>query len=299
MLDRGPILVPLDGSELAEGALAYAIAVAKALTAPIVPVTSWEGTEADLGATFPSMAVEIEQKASAYHGEYLEGIRKRIAAAGVVAEPRVVSGDAGEQILVVAQETGARMIVLSTHGRSGIGRWFYGSVASRLLRESLVPVLAAGPHALERAKGEIALKHIMVPLDGSELSEAALPAARAMAKALGARVTLVRAVSWAVQSYPYALPDAYVPQVDDELQKGAEAYLRKQEAAMPGIEVDAFVVRGAIASALLDVAEKQAVDLIIMTTHARSGLVRAALGSTADRMLQATAPVLLVRPEST
>jgi nucleotide-binding universal stress UspA family protein len=299
MLDKGPILVPLDGSELAEGALAYAIAVAKALHERIVLVTAWEGTEADLGATFPSMAVEIEQKASTYYGEYLDGIRKRVAAAGVLAEPRVVSGDAAEQILVAARETGARMIALSTHGRSGIGRWFYGSVASRLLRESLVPVLAAGPHALERAKaGEIAIKHIMVPLDGSELGEAALPVARSLAKAMGAKVTLVRAVSWALQSYPYALPDAYIPQVDDELQKGAEVYLRKQEAAMSGTDVDAFVVRGPIASALLDVAEKQAVDLIIMTTHARGGLARAALGSTADRMLQAIAPVLLVRPES-
>ena len=60
---------------------------------------------------------------------------------------------------------------------------------------------------------------------------------------------------------------------------------------------DAFVVRGGAADGLIDVAEQQHADLIVMTTHARAGLARATLGSTADRLLQAPVPVLLVRPE--
>jgi nucleotide-binding universal stress UspA family protein len=161
-----------------------------------------------------------------------------------------------------------------------------------------VPVLAVGPHALERSSDNIALKHVAVPLDGSEMSEAAIAPAVTLAVALKAKVSLVRAVNWAVQSYPYSLPDAYIPQVDEELESGAKAYLRAQEDAVRGkAEVGAFVVRGAIAEGLLDFVEKESADIVVMTTHARRGLLRATLGSVADRMLQGQAPVLLIRPE--
>lgn len=296
MRDKGPILVPLDGSELAEGAIAYAVALAKALGEHVVLMTAWEGTESELGANFPAMALEIEQKASSYYNTYLEGIRARVGT-GIVTETKVVAGDAAEQILQVADDLKARLLVIATHGRSGIGRWLYGSTAGRLLRASKVPIVAVGPHALEKSTAEVSMSHVMVPLDGSPLSEAALPVARTLAAALKGRLTLVRAVRWAVQTYPYSLPDAYIPQVDEELEAGAKAYLREQEAQVTEVPVDAFVVRGAIADGLIDLIEKQAVDLVVMTTHARGGFLRAALGSTADRMLQGPAPVLLVRPE--
>ena len=190
------------------------------------------------------------------------------------------------------------MLVAATHGRSGIGRWVYGSTAGRLLRESHVPVLAVGPHVRPRSTEGVALKHVMVPLDGSSLSEAALPVAQTLATALGAKISLVRAVRWAVQAYPYSLPDAYIPEIDSEIEGGAKTYLRRIEDELRGkIDVDGFVVRGAVADGLIDVVEQQEVDLVVMTTHARKGIVRAALGSTADRMLQGKAPVLLIRPD--
>lgn len=295
MRDRGPILVPLDGSELAEGALPYAVALAKALGERVTLLTVWEGTESELGANFPSMAMEIEAKAREYFGSYLGGIEARLVDS-VPAQALVREGDATEEIKRTADEIGARALVVATHGRSGIGRWFYGSTASHLLRHADVPVLAVGPHALEHPKADASFTHIMTPLDGTPLSEAALPDATALASKLGARLSLVRVVRWAVQSYPYTLPDAYIPQVDDELEAGAKAYLRQKEAAVKSVDVSAFVVRGAIADGLLDFIDKEAVDLVVMTTHARGGLARAALGSVADRVLQGPAPVLLIRP---
>lgn len=296
MREKGPILVPLDGSELAEGAIAYAVALAKALGESVVLMTAWEGTESELGANYPAMALEIEQKASSYYNTYLEGIRARIGP-GIVTETRVVSGEAADAILAVADEIRARLLAIATHGRSGIGRWLYGSTAGRLLRTSKVPIVTVGPHALEKSTADVSVRHIMVPLDGSPLSETALPMARELAAAVGGRITLVRAVRWAAQTYPYSLPDAYIPQVDEELEAGAKAYLRTMEAEVTEVPVDAFVVRGMVADGLIDVVEKKGVDLVVMTTHARRGIFRAALGSTADRMLQGPAPVLLVRPE--
>jgi nucleotide-binding universal stress UspA family protein len=105
-------------------------------------------------------------------------------------------------------------------------------------------------------------------------------------------------VRWAVQAYPYTLPDAYVPQIDEELEKGAKEYLRRHEKSLADAgKVDAFVVRGAVADGLLDFVDQQSIDLVVMTTHARTGITRAALGSVADRMLQGAAPVLLIRPD--
>ena len=295
MRDNGPILVPLDGSELAEGAVPYAAALARALHERIVLVTAWEGTESELGANFPSMAMDVEQQATTHFTGYLDGVKQHIS--GVEVETMIRSGDAGDEILRAAEETRARMLVIATHGRSGIGRWFYGSTAGHLLRNADVPVVAVGPHALEKKQADVAIKHVMVPLDGSEMGEKALPAGAALAKALGARISLVRGVRWAVQAYPYSMPDAYLPQVDQELEAGAKKYLQRQQAALAAANADAFVVRGAVAEGLLDFVDKESVDFIVMTTHARTGLARAALGSVADRMLQAAAPVMLVRPD--
>lgn len=297
MRQQGPIIVPLDGSALAEGALPHAAALARALNERIVLLTVWEGAENELEANFPAMAIEIEQKANEHFSKYLDELRGRLADE-VNVETRVVSGDATDQLLRAVEELDARLIVMATHGRSGLSRWVYGSTASHVLRESARPVVAVGPEALQRP-GPVRIEHVMVPLDGSPLSEAALPVAESVAAAVGGRISLVRAVRWAVQTYPYSLPDAYVPQVDQELEAGAKAYLQQQRSQVGKVPVEAFVVRGGIADSLIDFAKQQQVDLIVMTTHARTGIARAALGSTADRVLHGPAPVLLIRPEQT
>ena len=294
MRESGPILLALDGSELSEGALPYAVALAKALGADLLLTTVWEGADTEAAAAFPAMVVEIEQKATEYFTAYLERVKAGLS--GVQAEAVLRNGDAAEEIVKTAEERGARLLVIATHGRSGIGRWLYGSTASRLLREATLPVVAVGPHALERRAVQVQVRHIMVPLDGSELAEAALPVAQSVARAAGAKVSLVRGVRWAAMAYPYTLPDAYLPQIDEELEAGAKAYLKRKREAIEGVEVDAFVVRGSIADGLIEFVEKQSVDLVVMTTHARSGLKRAALGSVADRMLQGPTPVMLVPP---
>ena len=297
MLTQGPILVALDGSELAEGVLPYASELASALRTHLVLATIWEGADADLAAAFPKMQVEVTLSAQAYFETYLAGVKEKLNDSDKI-RTIVRPGDASEEILKIADEIGARAIAIATHGRSGVGRWVYGSTAGRLLRSSKLPILVTGPKALDNKRSATGIKKIMVPLDGSKLSEAALPVAVGVAEALGASICLGRVVRWAVQSYPYTLPDAYVPQVDEELEKGAKEYLRAKEVEFKDAgKIEAFVVRGGVADGLLDLVDQQSVDLVVMTTHARGGFARAALGSTADRMLQASAPVLLVRPD--
>lgn len=294
MFEHGPILVPLDGSELAEGALPYATALAEKLGAPLVLLTIWEGGDADLADTFPTMSLEIAQTAQAHFEKYLADIKQRIGFGD--AQTVVRPGKAGDEIVVVAQETGARCIALATHGRSGIGRWVYGSTASSVLRSSHLPVLAIGPKVLEGKQTSVEFRKLMVPLDGSQLSEQALPVAADLGRKLSASLLLVRAIQWASQAYPYTLPDMYVPQLDNELEKGAKEYLRARKEEIGG-DAEAFVVRGPAADGLLDFVEQKGIDLVVMTTHARAGLKRLALGSVADRTLQGKAPVLLIRAD--
>lgn len=292
MRDDGPILVPLDGSELAEGALPYASALGTATGAPLVLLSVWSGAERGLAETFPSMAVDIETAAKQHYAQYLDQARDRLTQD---AETLIKQGEPGDVILAFAAERGARAIAIGTHGRSGIGRWLAGSTASHVLRHSDVPLLAVGPHALEHPKASVSFKHILVPLDGSALSETALPVATELASDASAKVSLVRVVPFAARTYPYTMPEAYLPQIDQEVEKGAKEYVQRQKSSLGGA-VEAFALRGPVAETLIDFVDKESVDVVVMTTHARGGLARAALGSVADRVLQGSAPVLLLRP---
>jgi nucleotide-binding universal stress UspA family protein len=292
MNDRGPIVVPLDGSELAEGALPLATEIAHAAKTHLVLVSVWE---APGSATPAAISMAMEEHGRSYFATYLHGVRERLAQREI--RTIVRCGDPCESILEAADEVGARMIVAGTHGRSGIGRWVYGSTTSRLLRESRIPVLAAGPKVLQPNAPRRPIRHVMVPLDGSEMAEIAIGTAVEMAVALGAKLSLVRAVGWAFEAYPYAGALTYIPSLDTDLERGAREYIARCEASVAGsVEVTGTVTRGASADSLLQFEEQAGVDLVVMATHARVGVARAALGSTADRLIQGPAPVLLLRP---
>ncbi len=296
-MSDGPILVPLDGSELAEGVLGHAVKFARALQALIVLVSvSWEGNRGGLAGLVPSVRLEIEKTSTERAAEYLRGVRDRLRV-GPPVEALVRVGSAADEILHAAEELDARLLVIATHGRSGVKRWFYGSVTGHLLRESRIPVLTVGPRARSTATNEMHVGHIMVPLDGSEYSEAALPVAKELAAAFGARLSLVRVVPWAVDYVYPGQPTMYEPKVDQALEEAAVEYLDSRRETLGGAEVKCFVRRGTAAARLLDFIGRQRPDLVVMTTHAGGPLARATLGSVADRVLRGSAPVYLLRPK--
>lgn len=133
------ILTTLDQSDLAEKALPHAVAIAKAFGAEVhllsvVPVVDPEAMHA------AGVAVDWEAQLQRAR-EYLAGIRKRLLSDGVEAEWDVCQGDIAEEILRYCDQQDCSLIVMSTHGRSGLGRWVYGSIADRVLRHAAVPVL--------------------------------------------------------------------------------------------------------------------------------------------------------------
>src|SRR3990170_2397488 len=161
------IVVPLDGSELSEGALPYAVALAKATGARLLLVTAWAGADGELLAALPDVPKDLSQRAKQYYQEYLAGVAERAKAERLEVETSVHIGYATDEILRVLEQRDPRLLVMATHGRSGLSRWLYGSVASKLVREAPVPTLVVGPKVLESGMPAAGIRRILVPLDGS------------------------------------------------------------------------------------------------------------------------------------
>jgi nucleotide-binding universal stress UspA family protein len=212
----------------------------------------------------------------------------------------IESGDPAIEIVNYAQGHEANLIALSTHGRSGVQRWVYGSVAEKVLTLAREPVLLA------RSNGQFlvppaAVENILVPLDGSELAEAALPLARTLASALGVPLTLLRAVyvpTYAFSGDPIVGIGADVPELLNVLLEEAQKYLERISGDMrkAGLSVQSLVEVGGAATSIINLEQRLRGCLVIMGTHGRSGVSGTLLGSVARQVLRSDSPTITVPP---
>ena len=295
------ILVPLDGSALAGSTLPYVVALAKATEAKLLlyrAVVAHSFFKDDLADAQLAVIAEAE--------EYLDAACGKVRAEGIDAGVRVQYGAAARCILEEATLNQPDMIVMSTHGRGGLGRWVYGSVTDQVLREADVPILIVPPAA---AAGWTRTDdtRVLVSLDGSELAEAALEPAASLAVALGAGLLLLRVVEPKVYGDVYAPSYSSVPEINTEAELvTAQVYLdtvaarlRAQSAANHGggIAISTRVETGQPAATIARVAHETSTLAIALATHGRGGVARLVMGSVATGLLQrADVPVLLVRP---
>jgi nucleotide-binding universal stress UspA family protein len=303
------ILVPLDGSDLAEVALPHARELAHRLQARVWLIRVVPPV---FQPVLPPPAITIELAAEALAQtehlaeEYLEQVRAQLAADGLTVHSLVARGDPATEVLAAARDVQARLIVMATHGRSGLGRWMIGSVADRVVRAATVPVLLVPARALAQQLRTVYAR-LLVPLDGSPLSESALPHAVALARLFSARLDLLTVVP---------RPGHYI-ESETELWRAAERgdpalliaavraarehYLAEQSARLQqdGLDAVPVIAEGEVAETILQMAQERHADCIVMATHGRSGLARWVLGSVAAKVLSAASiPVLLVRPGS-
>ena len=303
------IVVPLDGSPLAEHVLPYAHAAAQLFDAelrlvrviPIHPepmsvefmslVTVAEQLSEEQRIPAQAISRDAYEQAEGYLFSHAAWFRER----GLHTTTEVRTGLPDEEIIAAALDQDATMIAMATHGRSGLRRWTLGSVADKVVRSSHIPVLLI--RATAPAPAEWHIRRILVPLDGSDLAAQALPLAREVATHAHAELMLVRAI------VPLADIDTYwVPVSDDtdiirrkEAQEQFRAMTDELQAA--GLKSTSIVSFGYPAEIILEEAAQQHADLIVLATHGYSGLRRVTLGSVADRVLHAaTTPLLLVRP---
>lgn len=303
------MLVPLDGSELAEVTLVYAKELAGRMDLDVIllHVASPGASESmPLHQAYVEHAVEMVKLGLAEVQKKF-GLSRKGKAIKVRGE--VVAGYPADEILRYAGEHEVDLILMATHGWSGIKRWLLGSVADKVLRASVVPVWLVRAKAAKEVVYSERLR-FLVPLDGSELAELVLPHVEALAKQRSAEpveVVLVRVCE------PLVLPPVTAPEAslnwgkltEEHMVKSrqsAEKYLSKIEKRFEGIGAGAssVVLEGHPADRIIEYDNKNRFDLVVMATHGRSGISRWAYGSVAEKVLLGTSsPIFLVRPPST
>jgi nucleotide-binding universal stress UspA family protein len=207
----------------------------------------------------------------------------------------VVQGPAAKAILRAADDAHADLIVMSTHGRGGLGRWLYGSVADEVLRHTTLPIVLISAACERRWRIEGPFR-LLVPLDGSPLAEAALGLAGEVADALAAELALLRVVEPA-DGFA-ALGTSYLPAHSQRELDEAQSYLDTISAnpGLVGRTITQHIAAGDPAARIAAVARDEDVDLIVMATHGSGGLTRLTLGSVATSVLhRAATPMLLLR----
>mgnify|MGYP001598367197 CR=1 FL=1 len=295
------ILVPLDGSTLAECVVPAAAALAQAFAAD---VTLFHVMEVRPPATVHGQPHLTDPGQAQAYLERMRGspiFRDRNVKVHVHRPP---TGDVADSLMAHAQELEVDLVVLATHGNGGLRDLLFGSIAQQALQRGPTPILRVIP--TPQGKAPPFDPHvILVPLDGATAHEPALPVAARLARAWGATVVLVHAVPTPqTLSGHQAAAGTLLPMATRAMleltEKGATEYLRKmaQELTQEGVSVRWSVGRGAAASVVLQTAEREKADLIVLATHALGALESFWAKSLTPRLMRGLAqPVLLVRAE--
>ena len=292
------ILVPLDGSELAEQAVSVAGSLARRCGGTLRLVSVEQPLPAlALPAEAPYTASEVELDVRAHAAEYLNSVADVIRRVqGDTVESAVLEGPVAPALQGYAVEQAIDLIVMTTRGRGGVSRWLTGSVADQLLRRTTVPVLLLHPGELPQPTE---LRRILIALDGEIEEDVLNPAIALGSLDPTARYILTRVVEPAI---PILTPLALYPtrpgrHYTDRLVSEARDYLAGvcQKLAAGGVEATYKVLVGrGIAEQVLELAGAMGVDCIAVGTHRRRGAERVMLGSVADRIIRgADVPVLI------
>ncbi len=301
------ILVPLDGSSFGEHALPLAAGIARRAGAKLSLVhVHNRDVEPELPTFTPYQfegltAWGMERRTADEEGAYLAEVSRRLSQRSPLAlTTTMLGGTLPTALERYLHEGDGDLLVMTTHGRGGLGKLWLGSVADTLVRRAGRPVLVI--HAVE---GETAtleadplIDRVLVALDGSSLSEQILPHAADLARLLGATVELFSVVTPAmVSGGAFGLQPGAAP---GETIAGAQAYLRRLADTLgSGLKVETHATAaGEPAAAICAAAGVRGAGLLALATHGRSGMSRLVAGSVAERVVHNTfLPVLLLRPE--
>jgi nucleotide-binding universal stress UspA family protein len=274
------ILVPLDGSSLAERAVPYAEKLARATGATLTLV------RAETSGITGSRVIVLRQ-AMAYLEQVAAGLRAgglTVRAGGLTVRTSAPYGPPAASVVAEARRIEADLIVLATHGRSGMSHVAYGSVAEEIIARAPAPVLLVGARDDDATAPLTSGAPVLVPLDGTAFAERGLPAARELAGLLHGGVVLVQALGEAER-----MSEDEVATLD---------YLREiARLELPGVEVTCVARMGKTAEVIAEVCGDYGAALVVMATHRRFGLARYFFGNTAnDAIHDAGVPFLLLAP---
>lgn len=295
------ILVPLDGSPLAEQALPVAARLARASGSALhlahVHVAASRDPISIEG--MPVMDDQLRSLAHEHERVYLERAAATIAAADLQPVTSRLTGPVVQALTSYARDIGAGLIVMTTHGRSGFLHLWLGSVAEALVRVTGTPLLLLRPDANGRLTDH-PFKRVLVPLDGSPRAEEILPHAAELARVDGGALELLRVVD--TLPVPASLPFHERFRLDKATEDAELAEAQRYLEGLAGGQHGAPVGRQIMGStdparAIVDTARAIGADVVALTTHGKTAAPRSALGGIADTVLRSgCGSLLILRP---
>jgi nucleotide-binding universal stress UspA family protein len=281
------VLVPLDGSMLAESALEPALHLSQQADGVVylmrVPVFVDGGAQ-----TSPEYhRVWVDENDLPEYEDvttYLREIRERISRPGVSVRTIVGEGEPSRAIVNTSVTKNIDLILMASHARSGISRWLLGSVSGKVSRMAQSPVILV--------RKQTHFNHILITLDGSELAERVIEPALRLASSFGSQVTILRVNEKNNLTKPLS---------DQEVLAGADSYLEevlsRYVPADLDLDIRTTVMRGSAAEKILSYSAEYDVDLIAMCTHGRTGLSKLLFGSITEKvMCNSGCAMLITRP---
>ncbi len=298
------ILVSLDGSRFAETALPVAARLARSAAASLNLAMVHEPVMAMVpAADIPITTGPDDLKMQVDEKNYLAGTAKEF---GIVGPGPVgftlLEGLAGPALVELIERKAPDLMIMATHGRGPLSRFWLGSVADHVVRHTSTPVLLLHPRDGGEALAETKLQTCLVPLDRSAEAEKILGPLVDIAKLTQAHVTLLHViepilgVTGAVPPYPLPVPAEAIESLRNDAQKYLDGIADRLRADGLGVSTKVIVGLG-VAGTVLDQLEKEGIDFVAMTTHGARGFRRLLLGSVADKVVRgAGKPVLVYRP---
>ena len=298
MIEFTQILCPIDFSESSIRSLAYAAALANWYDAQL--------TVLHVVGTFEPLQVQgdlgepIQLVKPLSRGEVLEELRRAVECITARQTPTLAAeaGNTPTTIVDRALAMGADLIVMGTHGRRGFKRLLLGSVTEAVLHEARCPVLTVPPRAGAAAPESVTFKRILCPIDFSPSALQALGFALDLARQADGRVTLVHVIEWLAEEEPSASIHFNVPEYRRALAADAKERLRRlvEEEPQTWATIETVLAFGRAHREILQAAERNLADLIVMGAQGRGGVDLALFGSATQQVVRgATCPVLTVR----
>ncbi len=240
-------------------------------------------------------AEEVDPLYHSYQERIIEKVELQLkdweAKEGVKVKGVVLFGKPADEILKYAKENNLDLIAMCSRGRSSRGPWLLGNIAAKVLRAAEIPVLLIRkPIDSTYIQEKRLVKKILLPLDGSRLGEIAIPFAEALALAFNAEIILFQVYTPSTIETGYRVPEitlATQREIEEYIKEFAQSYLRQWEIKFQekGLVTSCVLKLGSPADQILEYAEENGIDLIVMSTHGRSGIGRWVFGSVTDKVL--------------
>jgi nucleotide-binding universal stress UspA family protein len=292
------ILVPLDGSSLAECVLPHVVAFASAFGST---VTLLRVLDCGKGAEGVPIVDPVSWHiAEAQSASYLEEVAGRLGALGIETDRVILDGKAAERVTEYTDQQDIDLIVLSSHGKSGLSGWNVSSVVQKIILRAYRSVLIVRAYLpTQRTLERLRYQRLLVPLDGSQRAECVVPIAVALVRSHDAELLLahvVRKPEMPRRTFPSEEDIELANRLVERNREEVSAYLQDLKTQLP-LDADShLLVSDDVAVALHELVERQQADLVILSAHGYSGAPRWSYGSVATSFIgYGSTPLLIVQ----